>query len=178
VRVLGFLNSANAGSYRAVLDDPALALDIAQTRQGRIKYGFSGNFEQAVNDNIGLFGRLSWNDGRTEIMAFTDIDRSVSFGTSIKGTAWGRKDDTIGIGAAINGLSRDHRDFLAAGGLGVLIGDGALNYSTEQIIEAYYAIGLLQGTDLTLDYQHVTNPAFNADRGPVSIFAVRLHAEL
>ena len=128
LRTIGWLNSAYSGSYRETLDNPALNLDIALTRTGRIKYGYVVNLEQAVTDDIGLFGRWSWNDGKTEIMAFTDIDASLSLGVSIKGTKWGRPDDVIGIGGAINALSRDHRDFIAAGGLGILIGDGQLNY--------------------------------------------------
>jgi high affinity Mn2+ porin len=177
LRTIAWLNSVFSGSYRETLDDPALALDIAQTRRGRIKYGYAFNLEQSVTDEVGLFGRWSWNDGRNEIMAFTDIDASLSFGTSIKGKAWGRPNDTIGIGAAFNGLSRDHRDFVAAGGLGVLIGDGQLNYRTEKVLETYYALAAWTGTTLTFDYQLLTNPAYNADRGPISIFSGRLHAE-
>lgn len=177
LRTIGWLNSAFAGSYRETLNDPALNLDISQTRKGRIKYGYVVNLEQAVTDDIGLFGRWSWNDGKTEIMAFTDIDASLSGGASIKGTAWGRPEDVVGIGGAINALSRDHRDFIAAGGLGVLIGDGRLNYSEEKILETYYAIALNKQLTVTADYQYVRNPAYNADRGPASIFSGRLRGE-
>jgi high affinity Mn2+ porin len=177
LRTIAWLNSAFSGSYRETLDNPALNLDIAQTRTGRIKYGYVINLEQAVTDEVGLFGRWSWNDGKTEIMAFTDIDASLSLGASIKGTKWGRPDDVIGIGGAINALSRDHRDFLAAGGLGPLIGDGQLNYRRERIFETYYAFALNKALTFTADYQFVTNPAYNADRGPVSIFSGRLHGE-
>jgi high affinity Mn2+ porin len=176
-RIIGWLNSAFSGSYRATLDDPLLNLDIAQTRQGRIKYGYVLNVEQAISEDIGVFGRWSWNDGKTEIMAFTDIDSSLALGTSIKGRAWGRPDDVIGIAGAVNALSRDHRDFIAAGGLGVLVGDGQLNYRQEQIIEAYYALALTKQITLTADYQYIRNPAYNADRGPVSIFSGRLRGE-
>jgi len=110
-------------------------------------------------------------------MSFTDIDSSLSLGTSIKGTVWGRPDDTIGIAGASNGLSRDHRDFLAAGGLGPLIGDGQLNYRRERILEAYYAFAVTKAITLTADYQFITNPAYNADRGPISIVSGRLHGE-
>ena len=177
LRTMAWLNSAFSGSYRETLDNPALNLDIAQTRTGRIKYGYVVNLEQALADDLGLFARWSWNDGKTEIMAFTDIDASLSTGLSIKGTKWGRPDDVIGIGGAINALSRDHRDFIAAGGLGVLIGDGALNYRRERILETYYAYALTKAITLTADYQFVTNPAYNADRGPVHIFSGRLHGE-
>jgi high affinity Mn2+ porin len=177
LRTIAWLNSAYSGSYRETLNNPALDLDIAQTRQGRIKYGYALNLEQALTDDIGLFGRWSWNDGKTEIMAFTDIDASLATGLSIKGARWGRPDDVIGIGGAINALSKDHRDFIAAGGLGVLIGDGALNYRRERIFETYYAFALNKQITLTADYQFITNPAYNADRGPVSVFSGRLHGE-
>jgi high affinity Mn2+ porin len=177
LRTIAWLNSAFSGSYRETLNNPALDLDIAQTRRGRIKYGYIFSLEQALTDQVGLFGRWSWNDGKTEIMAFTDIDASLSLGLSIKGAKWGRPDDVIGIGGAINALSRDHRDFIAAGGLGVLIGDGALNYRHERILETYYAYALNKQLTLTADYQLITNPAYNADRGPVHVFSGRFHGE-
>jgi len=177
LRSIAWFNSAYSGSYRETLNNPALMLDIAQTREGRIKYGYVFNLEQALTDDIGLFGRWSWNDGKTEIMAFTDIDASLATGLSIKGSRWGRPDDVIGIGGAINALSNDHRDFIAAGGLGVLIGDGALNYRRERVFETYYAYALNKQITLTADYQLITNPAYNADRGPVSVFSGRFHGE-
>jgi high affinity Mn2+ porin len=177
LRTIVWLNSVYSGSYRETLDNPALNLDITQTRRGRIKYGYAFNLEQSVTDDIGLFARWSWNDGKNEIMAFTDIDDSLSFGTSIKGAKWGRPKDVIGIGFATNGLSQDHRDFLAAGGLGILVGDGRLNYRRENVLEAYYAYALNDSLTLTFDYQFLVNPAYNADRGPISIFSGRLHAE-
>src|SRR5712672_3076078 len=177
LRTIAWLNSAFSGSYRETLNNPAFNLDIAQTRTGRIKYGYVVSLEQALTDEVGVFGRWSWNDGKTEIMAFTDIDASLSLGASIKGTRWGRHDDVVGIGGAINALSRDHRDFIAAGGLGVLIGDGQLNYRRERILESYYAFALNKQLTLTGDYQLITNPAYNADRGPVHVFSGRLHGE-
>jgi len=177
LRTIAWLNSAFSGSYRETLNNPAFNLDIAQTRTGRIKYGYVVSLEQALTDDVGVFGRWSWNDGKTEIMAFADIDASLSLGASIKGTRWGRPDDVIGIGGAINALSSDHRDFIAAGGLGVLIGDGQLNYRRERILETYYAFALNKQLTLTGDYQLITNPAYNADRGPVHVFSGRLHGE-
>ncbi|HEY6754100.1 MAG TPA: carbohydrate porin [Pseudolabrys sp.] len=177
LRTIAWLNSAFSGSYRETLNNPAFNLDIAQTRTGRIKYGYVVSLEQALTDEVGVFGRWSWNDGKTEIMAFADIDASLSLGASIKGTRWGRPDDVIGIGGAINALSSDHRDFIAAGGLGVLIGDGQLNYRRERILESYYAFALNKQLTLTGDYQLITNPAYNADRGPVHVFSGRLHGE-
>jgi high affinity Mn2+ porin len=177
LRTIAWLNSVFSGSYRETLDNPALNLDIAQTRMGRIKYGYAINVEQALSGDVGLFGRWSWNDGRNEIMAFTDIDASLSLGASLKGAKWGRPDDVIGIGGAVNTISKDHRDFIAAGGLGPLIGDGQLNYRPERILETYYAFALNKAFTFTADYQLITNPAYNADRGPVSIFSGRLHGE-
>jgi high affinity Mn2+ porin len=177
LRTIAWADSANMGSFRETLNNPALNLDITQTRRGRLKYGYVLNLEQAVTDDLGLFGRWSWNDGRFETLAFTDIHRSLSGGLSIKGTKWGRANDVIGIGGAINGISQDYRDFLAAGGLGVLVGDGALNYRRERILEAYYAYALTKAITLTGDYQFISNPAYNADRGPVHIFSGRLHGE-
>lgn len=177
LRTLVFLNSAYSGSYRETLDNPLLNLDITQTRQGRLKYGYAFNLEQALSADVGLFGRWSWNDGRNEIMAFTDIDASLSGGLSIKGLRWGRPDDVIGIGGALNALSRDHRDFIAAGGFGPLIGDGQLNYRRERVLETYYALALNKNLTATADYQLIVNPAYNADRGPISVFSGRLHGE-
>jgi high affinity Mn2+ porin len=124
-----------------------------------------------------VFARYSWNDGKNEILSFTDIDRSLSGGVSIMGASWGRPADKVGIGGAINALSAEHRDFLAAGGLGLLIGDGALNYRPETIVETFYALNVNKWTTVTFDYQFIANPAYNADRGPVSLFAARAHTE-
>jgi high affinity Mn2+ porin len=150
---------------------------MEETRRQRPKYGFYVNAEQALTKDIGLFGRASWNDGQNEILSFTDVDASLSGGVSLKGMRWGRPDDTVGVGGALNFLSEPHRAFLAGGGLGLLIGDGALTYSGEKIVETYYAYTLGKGMTLTGDYQFFLHPAFNMDRGPVSIFSGRLHVE-
>jgi high affinity Mn2+ porin len=172
-----------SGSYSQAVDltllNPGLNPTdaIVLTRKARTKYGYYLNLEQAVSDEVGVFARWSWNDGKNEISAFTDIDDSLSLGASIKGVRWGRPDDRIGLAGAINGLSRDHRAYLAVGGLGILIGDGRLNYRPESIIETFYAMNLINGFILTFDYQYMMNPADNADRGPISFFAARLHGE-
>ena len=178
-----WLNSAFTGSYSEAValaaPNPDLSADdtIAQTRRARIKYGFYFNFEQELSDDLGLFGRYSWNDGRTEIDAFTDIDSSMMLGLSIKGTSWGRTDDRIGLAGAINGISADHTSFLAAGGLGLTVGDGQLsNYAAEKVVETYYAFQIVDGVTLTADYQLLVDPAYNGNRGPVSLFAGRLTA--
>jgi high affinity Mn2+ porin len=178
-----FGNRGNTGNYREALAieaaNPTLDINsvMASIRRDNPKYGFYANAEQQIMKDVGLFARASWNDGQNEILSFTDIDRSLSGGLSIKGSFWGRSSDTIGVGGAINGLSSAHRDFLAAGGNGLLIGDGRLNYRPEQILETYYAYAIDKNLTLTADYQLITNPAYNADRGPVSIFSGRLHGE-
>jgi high affinity Mn2+ porin len=178
-----FGTQGNTASYREALAmvaaDPTLDINAttASIRHTLPKYGFYANVEQQIAKDVGLFARASWNDGQTEILSFTDIDRSLSGGLSIKGSYWGRPSDTIGIGGAINGLSGAHRDFLAAGGIGLLIGDGRLNYSNERILETYYAFAIDKNFTFTADYQLIANPAYNADRGPVSIFSGRLHGE-
>lgn len=178
-----FGNRGNTGNYREALaieaSDPALDINtvMESIRRNNPKYGFYANAEQQIMKDVGLFARASWNDGQNEILSFTDIDRSLSGGLSIKGSYWGRPNDTIGVGGAINGLSAAHRDFLAAGGNGLLIGDGRLNYRPEQILETYYAYALDKNFIVTADYQLIINPAYNADRGPVSIFSGRLHGE-
>jgi high affinity Mn2+ porin len=182
LRLGSWLTSTFAGSYNqavalAALTPGLTANDtIAQTRQGRTKYGFYLNLQQELSDDIGLFGRFSWNDGRTEISAFTDIDTSISLGLSIKGTAWKRPDDRIGIAGSLNQISADHSGYLAAGGLGILVGDGALTYASENVIETYYAFQLAKGVVVSADYQYLGNPAFNAVRGPAHVFSGRLSA--
>jgi high affinity Mn2+ porin len=178
-----FGNRGNTGNYRQALAmenaDPTLNINdvMVSIRRDNLKYGFYANAEQQIAKDVGVFARASWNDGQNEILSFTDIDRSLSGGLSIKGSYWGRPSDTIGVGGAINGLSSAHRDFLAAGGMGLLIGDGQLNYRPEQILETYYAFAIDKSFTFTADYQLITNPAYNADRGPVSIFSGRLHGE-
>jgi high affinity Mn2+ porin len=183
LRIGAFANNGNTANYDQVLATEAAtpSLDInaltAALRQANLKYGFYVNAEQQLVKDVGLFARVSWNDGQSEILSFTDVDRSVSGGLSIKGSFWGRPNDTVGIGGAVNGLSQAHRDFLAAGGIGLLIGDGQLNYSNERILETYYAYQVNPHFTTTADYQLITNPAYNADRGPVSVFSARLHGE-
>jgi len=183
LRVGAFVNRGNTASYRDVLGistaNPGLDINdiVAGERRERSKYGFYINGEQQVANDVGIFARASWNDGQNEILSFTDIDRSLSGGVSVKGSHWGRPSDTFGLGGAINGLSGAHRDFLAAGGKGLLIGDGLLNYSNERILETYYALALDKAFTFTADYQLIVNPAYNADRGPISIFSGRLHGE-
>ena len=178
VRFLAFLNSAHMGSFQEALDSPTRPPDIVATRAYRYKYGFGLNVEQEIIKNVGLFARLGWNDGHTESWTFADVDRTASLGLSIKGESWERADDTVGLAGAVNGLTPVHRDFFAAGGTGILAGDGALNYGLEKILEVYYDFRVWKTLHAALDYQYITDPAYNRDRGPVSILGARLHWEL
>jgi high affinity Mn2+ porin len=152
--------------------------DAAAVRQYRSRPGASLDIEQPVSPDLGLFARVGKSAGNVEVYEFTDIDRSVELGASIKGLRWHRPGDTIGVAAIDNGISAEREQYLNAGGLGVLIGDGRLPHpGPEQIIEGYYNWAACLWAHLSLDYQWVKNPAYNRDRGPVSIVAVRLHAE-
>jgi high affinity Mn2+ porin len=180
LRLMGWANIANMGSYAEALAMPVTTPnypDIAQTRQGRANYGFVANMEQAITSDLGIFSRVSWSPGHVEIIGWTDCDESLSFGAVLKGNAWGRPDDKIGVAGVVEGLSPIGRAYFAAGGLGILIGDGQLNYRPEQILEAYYSYSLNKWATLTFDYQFIDNPGYNADRGPVSVFSGRLHAQ-
>jgi len=184
-RLTGWDSQCYCGSFAATLANPYLsnpaldpnAPDIAATRQTRSEFGFIANLEQTVTDDLGLFTRLSWQSGQTEIMSWTDIDESASFGAVYKGTSWGRPNDRVGLAGIISGLSNNYQAFLAAGGLGILIGDGALSYRPEETVEAYYSVGLTDWAAMTFDYQFVANPGDNYVRGPVSVGAVRLHVQ-
>jgi high affinity Mn2+ porin len=177
VRALAFLNQANMGSYEAAVENPARPADIIATRAYRQKYGFGLNIEQEIIANIGVFTRLGWSDGATEAWAFSDVDRTAAAGVSIKGEFWHRPNDTFGLANAVNGITTVHQEFLAAGGTGILAGDGALNYGLEDAVETYYDFQIWKTLHGALDYQFVVNPAFNKDRGPVSVFGARLHWE-
>ncbi len=175
VRWLGYLNLANMGKYKDATTTPEV--DIKLSRKFRMKYGAGINVEQRVTKYLGAFLRLGWNDGRTETWSFTEIDRTLSMGLSCKGARWSRPQDTVGLGWLINGLSIDHRNYLAVGGVGFLLGDGRIRYAPEKILETYYDLNIVKGIFLALDYQLINDPAYNADRGPVSVLSARLHWE-
>ena len=141
------------------------------------KTGISGNIEQQIIPGIGWFARAGYTPGNLEAYAFTDADQTVATGASISGKFWGRSDDTFGIAGVVNMISREHQAYLAAGGLTALIGDGMLPHpGPEQILEAYYQIPIYSW-QLTFDYQFIVNPAYNRDRGPVSVLGTRLHTQ-
>ena len=182
VRVLGFRNAAGMGSYRAALaappvrDRPNL---IASRLDGRTKLGFLVNMEQEVSPTVGVFGRVSYNDGRHATWAFTEIDHSLSLGATSTGARWHRPTDRLGLAAVVNGISAAHRAYLAAGGYGFIIGDGQLNYAPEYVTELYYSFDLPRyHAAISPDYQLVINPAYNRDRaGPIHVVALRVHVE-
>lgn len=180
LKLLAFINRANMASYADAVRAAALTggtPDVSTVRRFASRPGIALNFEQEVTADLGVFARASMNDGSKESFDFTDINKSVSGGFALKGTSWNRPRDTLGVAAVINGLSGDAQSYFANGGLGVLVGDGQLNYRTERILETYYALQLDHGVAISLDYQYVQNPAYNRDRGPVSLFGIRLHAD-
>jgi high affinity Mn2+ porin len=150
----------------------------ADVRQYRSRLGVSLDLEQPITSDLGVFARVGKAAGNVETYDFTDIDRTVAMGVSIKGPRWHRPEDTIGVAAIDNEISAERVQYLNAGGLGVLVGDGRLPHpGAEQIVETYYSLAVLTQVYLSLDYQWVKNPGYNTDRGPVSIVAVRLHAQ-
>jgi len=179
IRFLAYLNRANMGNYQlaAKLGSPGSPADINATATFRYKYGFGLNLEQEIAKNIGVFSRLGWSDGQNQGWVFSDVDYTATAGVSFKGTAWQRPDDTLGLAGVMNGISKSHQDFFAAGGTGILAGDGNLNYGWEKIIETYYDFKVWKSIHTALDYQFISDPAFNQDRGPVSVFGARLHWE-
>lgn len=178
--VTAFRNRGRFGSY-----DDAVALatatgatpDVGTVLRRRTRAGVSLDFQQALSGAVGLFARGGIADGAIAPYEFTDIARTVSGGLSVKGVAWGRSGDTVGLGAAVNGASAAERRYLAAGGLGLLVGDGQLkHYRPEAIFETYYAWAPIKPLAVSLDYQRVGNPGFNRDRGPANVLALRVHA--
>ncbi len=175
LRALLFINQARMGEYRQALSSPLP--DVTATRApGRRKYGWALNAEQSLSSDLGAFARYSWNDGATETWAFTEIDRSLSMGFQARGTAWGRPADKVSLAFVSNRLSRDHADYLRAGGSGFLLGDGRLNEGGERILETVYNAQMGSHLNLSLDAQRVWSPGYNRDRGPVNLFALRIHA--
>jgi len=179
IRFLAYLNRANMGTYQDAINNYAQggSINIADTRENRLKYGFGLNWEQEITQNIGVFSRLGWADGHTEAWVYSDVDRTASLGLSVKGGAWHRPDDTYGLAGVVNGITPVHQQFFEEGGTGILVGDGALDYGWEKTLETYYDFKIWKTIHGDIDYQYVTDPAFNRARGPISIFGARLHWE-
>jgi hypothetical protein len=182
IRLLSFVNHANMGSYREAIDNFRTGLTAkpeitAHPFHTTIKYGFGVNFEQPLNDWMGVFGRWGWNEGRHESFAYTEADHTVEIGAGGSGKPWHRKFDRAGIAFVSNGISRDHQEYLALGGSGFLLGDGRLSYGRENIIESYYTVHVWRGIYPSFGVQHINNPGYNRDRGPVTVPSLRLHLE-
>jgi len=181
VRLLAFVNQARMAYYG---DAMALAQvsgqppDVSNVRRSASKSGYAINVEQELAKDLGMFARFSQNSGNTEAYDFTDVNQSLAAGLSAKGSYWNQPTHTLGTAFAINGLSPEAQAYFAAGGIGILVGDGQLpHYAREQILETYYTVNLNKALTVTGDYQYIRNPAYNVDRGPVSIWGLRLHAE-
>ncbi|HWF91503.1 MAG TPA: carbohydrate porin [Terriglobales bacterium] len=183
VRLLSFVNHANMGVYRAAvenfLDGVTSTPDItAHGFQTTVKYGFGVNLEQDLPHDLRAFARWGWNEGQHESFAYTEVDETMETGADLAGNRWRRKQDKLGAAFISNGISADHQHYLELGGSGFLLGDGALNYGREIIIESYYNAHIWRGIFGGLDLQSVTHPGYNKDRGPVIIPGFRFHLEL
>jgi carbohydrate-selective porin OprB len=183
LRFLAYENHARMGIYRDAINiakardtTPCIVCDDAR---GRIKYGFGLNMEQPLADsgNTGIFLRAGWSDGKTEDFEFTEVDRVVSGGLQLAGNLWHRPVDRFGIAGVLEGLSKDHENYLAAGGCGFLLCDGKLRYGTENIVEAYYRFQppYLDFVQITPAIQHVDHPGYNEDRGPLYVYTIRVN---
>jgi high affinity Mn2+ porin len=180
IAVTGFLTRGRLGAFAdaiALVEATGGPANIAAVRQYRSRAGIGLNLEQEITPDLGVFARAGLADGNIEPDSYTDIDRTMAAGLSLKGKQWGRPDDTFGLAGIVNGISAVHEAFLNAGGLGILVGDGMLPHpGLEQIIESYYLFPVYNW-HATVDYQFVLNPAYNRDRGPVSIVGFRLQTE-
>jgi high affinity Mn2+ porin len=181
VRLLGFLNHADMGNYEEAIrnsENSHTPVDIISTRrQGRHKYGFGLNFEQELPGKFGVFGRLGWSDGHNESFAYTEVDRTFVIGAFTVGERWRRPNDRAGAAFAVNGIVAAHQQYLALGGKGFLLGDGALTYGPEKIFEWFYTAHIWRGIFGSFDLHHINNPGYNKDRGPVVVPALRLHVD-
>jgi hypothetical protein len=182
VRGLVFWNHAKMGSYaqaNAAARATGAAPVIEESRaQARTKLGFGLNAEQEVADDARVFGRVGWNDGENESFAYTEVDNTVAVGGEVEGGRWRRPHDQVGLAVVSNGLSRGHRDYLALGGQGFLLGDGGLRYGRETIVEGYYTVRAYRGVSPAVDVQVVERPGYNTARGPVVVAGLRLHVDL
>jgi high affinity Mn2+ porin len=182
LRTLGYVNHANMGSYNEAIQgylsghDPVPDV-VAYRVQGRVKTGFGVNLEYALPRDVRLFSRSGWNEGHHESFAYTEVNDSVQGGGDVVGQRWGRPHDRVGIALVSNGLSGPHREYLALGGEGFLLGDGALNYGRETIVETYYTAHVWKGASAAGGLQYVEHPGYNRDRGPVLVGMLRLHLE-
>jgi high affinity Mn2+ porin len=181
VRVLAYSNSANMGVYREQVIQAAglgAAPDItAHPWRVTRKYGFGLNVEQNISRYLTGFARFGWNDGKTESFAYTEVDQTFNQGIGANGALWHRKQDRAGVAFVSNAIKKDHQNYLAARGLGFLLGDGHLHYGRENILETYYTVHVWRGIYVAPGFQHIVNPGYNRDRGPVTVPSFRAHVE-
>ena len=181
VRLMTYFNHADMGNYAQAIrlaEQTGTQPEVVATRRvGTLKYGFGISADQELWKDLGVFGRLGWNDGKTESFAFTAIDRLASAGVSLKGTRWKRPDDVVATAITVGGLSAVHAQYLAMGGDDFLIGDGTLRYGPETSWESYYSAKVFNGFFATIGANHYDNPGYNRDRGPLWVGTIRLHME-
>ena len=187
-RVLFYANRAHMGTYREAVDDFLNGSDTAKygvtiptitlhEHFGALKYGLGYNTEQEMTENLRVFGRFGWNEGQHESFAYTEVDQTVELGADYTGTRWHRPVDKVAIAVVSNAIKADHQEYLKLGGLGFLLGDGNLNYGRENIVESYYTWHFWRGLSYSLDVQHIDNPGYNRDRGPIWVGSVRAHVD-
>jgi len=181
-RLLFFANRAHMGTYREAIDAFLNGTDktpeiTKHAHFGALKYGFGYNTEQAITADFRVFARFGWNEGQHESFAYTEVDQTFSAGADYAGTTWRRPVDKIAIAVVSNAIKSDHQEYLKLGGLGFLLGDGNLNYSRENIVEAYYNWHAWRGLFYALDIQHLNNPGYNRDRGPIWVGSLRAHVD-
>jgi len=187
-RLLFYANRAHMGTYREAVEDFLNGTDTARygvtaptitlhEHFGALKYGFGYNSEQELTENLRAFGRFGWNEGQLESFAYTEVDQTVELGADYFGSRWHRPVDKIGLVVVSNAIKRDHQNYLKLGGLGFLLGDGTLNYGRENIVESYYNWHAWRGMFYSLNVQHIDNPGYNRDRGPVWVGSVRAHVD-
>jgi high affinity Mn2+ porin len=183
VRLLAFQNTADMGNYRQAINTFLAGYTptpniVAVAKPGTVKFGFGINAEQEIAEGVTAFTRMGFNNGATETYCFTEVDNTFVVGLGFDGARWHRRGDKFGVAVLSNGLSKAHRQYLALGGLGFDLGDGALNYGREEAGEAYYTFHLWKGIYFGPDFQYIINPGYNRDRGAAAIFTLRLHVDI
>ena len=187
-RVLYYANRAHMGDYRAAVEDFLNGSDAARygvtvptitlhERFGALKYGVGFNFEQEITENLRVGGRFGWNEGQHESFAYTEVDQTIELCADYAGARWHRPVDKIGLAVVSNAIKKDHQNYLQDGGLGFLLGDGNLNYGRENIVESYYDWHAWHGLFYAVDVQHIADPGYNRDRGPVWVGSARMHVD-
>ena len=182
IRPLAYLNHANMGDYGQAIAGYSRGVDkvpdvTLYRRQGTLKQGFGLNIEQELPANFRAFLRTGWNEGHHESFAYTEMNSTLAFGVDLSGDAWGRKEERIGTAFETGGISNRHREYLALGGLGFILGDGHLNYGREAVSETYYTAHVVGGLYMAVQLSYVNNPGYNRDRGPTIVPGVRAHVD-